>query len=209
MEEIKMDRQMNSPEKIQSQTCKNKDLTGKNEMSMYFKEWALRTTINGLPHLVRSHRVYQKLIWSFIILTSFSLCAFMISKSIMQYFEYSVTSRFRVESENEMVFPAISICNVNPWLTIQAYEYIKTYYEDKYSMCFEYYQNLSDGIRSGQVIDDTDWLLYRTYDLSEDDSYRKSFGYDIREIITYCSYESLACDLDHFEWYYSPYYGKL
>lgn len=178
------------------------------ELYEHLREWAAKTTGHGLPQLVSSKRLYQKIIWLVFILISFSLCSFMITKSIVRYLEHDVTTRIRVEHQENIVFPAISFCNLNPFLSYSAYRYLRDYYETKYNYSFEFYTDLSYRIQSGQVMDETDWLLYQTYDPNFNMSIRKSFGYEVETMIHLCKFNWENCDLNDFEWYYNPLYGN-
>ena len=92
-----------------------------------FKESAEMTTGHGLPHLIRCTRWYQRVIWVISIFLSIALCLFMVSKAILQYLDFDVTTKIRVESNAELVFPVVSFCGLNPWLSGKSYYYLKAY----------------------------------------------------------------------------------
>ena len=148
----------------------------RNEVYEELKRASVETTGHGLPRIILAQKLYLKVIWSCFLLISMGLCAFMIYRSISQYLSFGVTTQISRVNQPEMVFPAISICNVNPLITLNGSNYIKEYYEKKYNTTFYYYSDLSNMIYNGTIEYETDWLLYLTYHPDFLDDMRSSFG---------------------------------
>lgn len=79
-----------------------------------------------------------------------------------------------------MLFPAVSICNVNPLISPGATEYIKHYYETTYNLKIPNFSVLSEFFDNETIKDVTDYLLYLTYTPNFDSHVnltRDDFGY--------------------------------
>ena len=79
---------------------------------------------HGIPNIVRSNYVSIKIFWSALFLVSFSLCSYLIIKSILEYFEYDVTSKIRLVKEFPVKFPGIRVCNKDPFITNDSIEFL-------------------------------------------------------------------------------------
>ena len=131
----------------------------------------------------------------------------MVYKAILQYLEFEVVTQIRVQSEETITFPVVSFCNINPWASNESFYYIKNFYDKTYNQSILLYEQIARLEKSG-VIDEKDsyWLWYKTFDPEYDDSFRKQFGFE--PIFHDCKFNSKACNLSEFEWWYSPDYGK-
>jgi hypothetical protein len=72
-------------------------------------------TMHGLPNIFRSKHWLPKLIWLVLTITGATLTIILIRKSIVEFYEYSVTTEVRlVENLDELIdFPSVLICNKN------------------------------------------------------------------------------------------------
>lgn len=122
--------------------------------------------------------------WFVFSMFSIGVCSYMIIQSIMQFFQFSVTSSVRLNSQNSMVFPVVSICNINPFTTHYALQFI-----NEHSI-------------------EPNWLLYISNGPIFNTSLKKSFGYNATDFIRHCRFNGVACDLSKFEWYYRPDLGN-
>lgn len=173
------------------------------------REWSYQTTSHGLPHFMLAKKLYQKLIWLVLIALSIALCAFMISKTVNQYFGYEAVSKLTVVEQKELIFPVISICNVNPFSSSRARRYIGDYYTSTYNLTeLSTYEQLAGYIRQGVVRSDTDWLFYQTFDEQFDAKLRRVLGLSIDRMLLACSFDNEPCNASDFKWYYHPTNGN-
>lgn len=170
------------------------------EIKETLKKFSSMTTSHGLPHLMEAKHFYIKIMWLLCMLSSFSLCGFMVFKGILSFASYEVTTTVRIENQQELEFPTISLCNLNPLVSGESYFYIKDYYETKYNTTFRGYNDLVKGIKDGDIQDDRDWLFYRTFDPNFDMTTRQSYGYFIHNMFAWCFFSYESCDLGEFEW---------
>jgi hypothetical protein len=72
---------------------------------------ASNSTAYGLPNLVKSKRLFQKLMWLFFIILSASASFWIVFNSISNYFNFEYITVIRSVYEQPSKFPTISICN--------------------------------------------------------------------------------------------------
>lgn len=140
------------------------------------------TTSHGLPRIVESKKVYQKVIWSVCLIISIGLCSFTVAQAIIEYFSFEVITKIRVVSHDEILFPQVSICNQNTFITKEAEEFLRNS-NSRYP-----------------------YLLPNHPDFNV--TLKKSFAYNLDDILFDCSYRFLPCDSSWFLWYYDPNYGN-
>ena len=86
-----------------------------------FLEWSLRTDLNCYTKIfIYRHRPFVVLIWLFILLVSSGITFWLISNSILEYFNYSIVSQIGIDYETKSVFPIVTICEKHPFTTQQA-----------------------------------------------------------------------------------------
>lgn len=73
-------------------------------------EFSSKSTSHGLPQIVESTVLYQKIFWTICFVGSIGLCSTMIARTLIEYLHYEVTTTIRVMSQEEIVFPQVSIC---------------------------------------------------------------------------------------------------
>ena len=85
--------------------------------------WCHSTSIAGLAKGVQSKSYYKKAYWFslFCIGAYFTLNSLILT--INDYFEYDVSTSTDLEFQRSVVFPAVSICNLNRLVQIMKVEY--------------------------------------------------------------------------------------
>ena len=148
------------------------------ESKRVITEFMKNSTGHGLPRIVDEKSVFGKIMWTIFLLTSIVICALMIIRCFNAYFEYDVTTKITVENDAEMVFPVISICNVNQFIHPNSIDYIKAYYRNSF---FGVELNSSEDLIYLSKIgsapsNDFDRIFYQTFDPGFDLNLKKSFG---------------------------------
>ncbi|XP_035698908.1 acid-sensing ion channel 1C-like [Branchiostoma floridae] len=77
------------------------------------KEFAGNTTLHGLNRIVIAPSGYFRVLWVLAILSSYSGFAYMFSTMIIDYFSYDTITDTKLEFDDEVIFPAVTICNMN------------------------------------------------------------------------------------------------
>lgn len=90
-------------------------MKSKNPYLETITEWCLVSTSHGLPNFVRNKNKILKLIWAIATSASWGYCSYLIVIYILQYFKYEVNSSTKLFYEAPTEFPAIDICNLNPY----------------------------------------------------------------------------------------------
>ena len=80
-------------------------------------EFLNNTTINGIIHVFRGKSKIRRIVWGLIFLAAVIGCLTFISFSIMQFVNKptATTIIYKSSEENGTHFPAVTICNVNPY----------------------------------------------------------------------------------------------
>jgi len=82
-----------------------------------FVEFSHRTDINAYGKIFEYENSFVKLLWSFILLGSLSLTAWVLSNNVLAYLQYGVVSQIGVVYETPTEFPAVTFCDNNPFTT--------------------------------------------------------------------------------------------
>lgn len=96
------------------------------------KIWARSTTTHGVQKLSNARQIFGQIFWILFILLALALCFTVVAKNITDYLQFEVTTKIRIIDKTEIEFPAISLCNLNPFITPSANAYIKNYMLIKY-----------------------------------------------------------------------------
>lgn len=144
-----------------------------------FKKWMLETYMQSLSE---RPNLFLRLVWLVCLLGSVGICAFLITRLFLQYFQYGVTTTIRDIYVDNMSFPMVTVCNVNPMVTPAAEAYIREYILN---------QTGSDNVTSiydlnnikGGIDVDLQFMHYLTYASTFDPNVKLSFGYGVNGII--------------------------
>ncbi|CAF1115363.1 unnamed protein product [Brachionus calyciflorus] len=89
------------------------------------------STSHGLPNIIRSTNLSIKLMWSFFTFLFFGLCAYMITTTIITYFNYDVVTVIRVKNDFKPFFPTVTVCNLNYFTSNEAVSFIEKFENKK------------------------------------------------------------------------------
>ena len=169
-------------------------LTNKNNQILKITKQRLATsTIHAIPNIVGTKQSLVKFIWFISFILSTCLCSQFIFKSLNEYFTYDVVSKLDITYKNELTFPIVSFCHLNPFTT----EYSRSLLS-----------NISN-LRSDNILIKT-YLAqyYAKYKILNNNSSKK-LGFDLKDVIVSCIFNYQNCNLDEdFEHYYDIQYGN-
>lgn len=77
-----------------------------NKLALYLE----KTSIHGIPYVVRSDRIYMKLMWIIIFLVFAGYCCYSIVNSFFTFFGFEVDTNIEILRDSNALFPTISIC---------------------------------------------------------------------------------------------------
>lgn len=161
------------------------------------KEWIKDSTSHGFPRIFKTNRVMLKILWIFFVLLSTATCAFIITKAVMDYLDFNVTTKLRLVSQIPIVFPVVTICNANPFVTNSSRIFV---------------QQLLGKYNVTNILENLEWYRYlflvNAANPNLDLSIKKSFGLSLDDLIISCSFNGFKCEPEEFEWFYTTYFGN-
>ncbi len=81
-------------------------------------EWSQSVTYHCFPKIFKEKTCFcMRFIWALIFLVFSSFTCYILVNNIISYYEYDVVSTIRVINEDSSVFPAVTICNSDPYVT--------------------------------------------------------------------------------------------
>ena len=188
----------------EDERIKAKNKAKKEQLKLKLKEKVLEhlstTHIHGLPHVVRSKYWYMKVLWVLMFILLIIISSWLTSQVFTTYYGWPVVSSIILYIEQEQMFPAVTICNLEPLITKHASDVIQENLSPNFNYTLEGLQQLSN-------------VRYSILDkLSGSDvnfTTKQLFGYSIGETIINCQFNGFECNssLD-FIWYYSFNYGN-
>ena len=176
--------------------------------------WCTDTTGHGLPHIFKSKNKVMKIIWTIFCITSFSYCFYTIIQCFISYFNYNVAVTILKVNDLQAVFPAVTICNLNPFNemwggkrlndAIQNTDDGKCFLNDTLILdCLNHDYNSA----YKKFIDQLKRSIANNKALADDDL--KILGYDLDyDMLISCQYNKVSCDAKNFTRYWDNNYGN-
>ena len=109
-----------------------------------FLEWSKSVDINCYNKMIDYSGNYSlQFVWFVILLGSTGATFYLISKSIMDYLKFEVTSQIQIVNEIPAKFPTITFCDNNPFSSEYSIDYLRnisiTNNEDGSDLIFYYF----------------------------------------------------------------------
>ncbi len=157
------------------------------------KESLENSTIHAIPNILRNKYQTIRFMWLLCFIISAGVCGYSIFLSLSDYLEYEVVSQIKIKDENKIIFPIVSICNLNlfatPYSNNVSYFLFNTTFPN-------YAQAISAKARSQSII--------QNYGFN-----RTNLGYHIKDFMINCQFNQIKCDLEKdFEYFYDLNYGN-
>ena len=162
------------------------------------KEFCLSSTTHAIPNIFRSENIFLKIMWIIFFLLSSGVCLYLIVQSFQDFFSYPVTTTVQIINEPKVVFPTISICNINPFKTGND-NITKIYNSTLANVDLNFVPNL-------KLLTSSRYIKNYTYYQSDE---QKKYLYKVlSDMFIFCKFNSFPCDAKDFEWYYNFDYGN-
>ena len=181
------------------------------KLKKFILESALSTTIHGIPNIFRAERILLKIMWTLCLLGSSSYCFFSICKSFNSYFNREVVTNINIIKEKPTEFPAVTFCNLNPFVTDYALDQLKSFR----NMIFSSSNNISTNLSTNANLSIDPRRLdtrraFQEYTMSEalTDENRKNYSYPLEDVLLNCYFDSMPCTADDFYWFYDSVHGN-
>ena len=89
----------------------------KTEMKKFLNEKFSSLNVHALPNIVKTNHLSIKILWTMYFILSGGFCTYFMIHTILNYFNYEITSKINISYERMLSFPIVTICNVNPFAT--------------------------------------------------------------------------------------------
>ena len=177
------------------------------------KEKLSDSTIHGCAAFFRSEYWTVRFMWLICGLAMIGYCIYMVYMSLTEYFSYSVTVDINRVHELPATFPAVTICNLNPFNEKYAYNFLIN--KAPQLECF----NNTDGNVFAECIGTNDTnhafnifvdKLKRIIASSHLTPYEQWYnGFDLSlDMLLSCSYNGFTCTANDFTKFWSNMYGN-
>lgn len=168
----------------------------------------LDTTVHGVVPLIKREHPFIRLMWFVFLLASAVVCVYLIVLSILTYFEYETVTKTDQVYLLSTEFPAVTVCNINPFMTNSSVEFIdQLFYKNHIwnsTNPNDYFANISaNAFGVYKYFASTNAL-----DPKRTDAFRKSLGHQMDEMLFSCSYNFQSCSPSDFYWFYDIQYGN-
>lgn len=166
-------------------------------------KWLQDSSSHGIPHIMKSDYVFLKIIWFLFFCLSTGYCIYFIKDTFVDYMGNRVQTLINVVQDTPAIFPAISICNINPFKS-----------DDE-----EIINELRNKLKEFDVIDDpnlysadlrqqSDSKSLRSFIINLPDSNKSRYGYTAERMFIQSKLNGFPLRIDRFEWYYDFDYGN-
>lgn len=166
------------------------------------------STTHGIDHIFKRKNRLIKFFWLVCFLVSAATCSYMIFLSIIAFFQHETVTKAQQVNQISTDYPVVSICNINPYTTNFSFQYIQELLIESNitnpitpDLVFNYL--FANSLLSFMYFVGTNALSF-----NRTDEFRKNLGYDIKDMLLSCSYNSKYCTADDFQWYFDPFYGN-
>uniref|UniRef100_A0AC35FJM6 Uncharacterized protein n=1 Tax=Panagrolaimus sp. PS1159 TaxID=55785 RepID=A0AC35FJM6_9BILA len=77
-------------------------------------EWGSISSCHGIPHMAQAHSCMAIIVWIFILVVCFSIFLYLFIDTLVQFLSFEKLVELQMDLD-EMVFPSVTICNINPY----------------------------------------------------------------------------------------------
>jgi hypothetical protein len=158
-----------------------------------FVEFSKRSDVNGYVKIFEYENVFIKFIWFLILLGSLFITGYVLSWSVLAYLEYGVSSQIGLVYEMPTEFPAVTLCDANPFISKQSENVMNSIYTSK---------SLGDDFTT---LNKLTTMLVSSPSYGDDN--RKKLGFDINEFQLNCTFNNKDCRSE-LHWYWDYDYGN-
>lgn len=166
------------------------------------------STVHGVSLTLKQTNWFIRIVWIVCFLTSAVACVYMIIQNFVTYLAFETVSKSEKVHLTATDFPAVTLCNINPFLTNESIGFVneiilKNKLLDEENLTVSYYYLTAQEYSFFRFFVGTNAL-----DPTRNDSFRKSLGPDISDMLLSCSFNMIECSADDFTWYFDSLYGN-
>ena len=154
------------------------------------------------------------MVWILFGLFALAYLIYLITTSLIEYLRYEVTLKIDRYQDLPATFPAITICNVNPFNEQYAYSYLRN--SSSKAACFDLtngdeFTTCYNSTDTSTAFDDFKQKLKRIVgnDITLTDADYNLIGYDLDyDMMISCTFNGQQCYATDFKQYWDNYYGN-
>jgi len=165
------------------------------------KEAGMTTTGHVIMLIIRSQYLPMKIIFLLAWLAGFGITLYLITNNILDYYKYDVTTQTRVIREELMIFPKVTICNSDRFVTNDSISFLANVIQNDEKFAAKINEATTAGATTDLAL--VNWFisnkvhfeskaLYAAF--SADNKTRMSLGYDKETFIRDCYFDSSPCN---------------
>jgi hypothetical protein len=179
-----------------------------------FLKWSETLTIHSIPNIFRTKHIIIKLIWIGAFLISSGLCGYLVYSSINNYLEFNVVTTIKVVRETPIIFPSITICNANPFVTESSFNTVYNIIKSKFEV--DLYNILDPNITLNLLNSNytlferfitLNYLIKQITTMPSLKEKKIEFGFPFSKFVVACFFALEPCNENDFVQYYSMMFG--
>jgi hypothetical protein len=164
-----------------------------------FNEWSSTFTAQCYPKIFQNNNnKCLQLTWSLIFILFSCLTCWFVILGIVDYLEYEVVTKIRINVGKEIVFPLITVCDANPFTSRKSSNLLK---------------DMQDEGESNSPTDNNNkWTDYTSYAMNKafsfSDEKKQELGFSINQSLKSCLFYNKPCMASDFTWRFNYRYGN-
>jgi Amiloride-sensitive sodium channel len=159
------------------------------------------SSCHGLPNIIRSKNYSIKIIWSIAFLASFIYSLISIVNTVNEFLDFNVVVNMELIQDYDLEFPAVTICNNNPFdfTDNEAVEKIETFLKNVTNTNENYFIFKNQTITNSSCDGSLREFLQRSF---------INYGFSLEKMLIKCFYDAKKCSRDDFFLTKSGLFGK-
>ncbi|KAE9549931.1 hypothetical protein FO519_006849 [Halicephalobus sp. NKZ332] len=168
-------------------------------------DYSAWTSIHGIPHIGMANALWLRLLWVVIVAFCSAMFIYQLVGIIMKYLSYPVNVDTQLQF-GEKTFPAVTVCNLNPWNqdlpTTEEFQDLIDSYETGMPADFGFTGDTYDKVQRAKK-----WAQFLFSDLVTLDATSQA-SYNYTDLFISCSYNTKNCNETDFSSFYDQNYGS-
>ena len=158
------------------------------EIKKILNDYSSVVTFQCFPKIFQTNSLILQAIWTLVFLLFSMVTSGLVIKSLLEYFEYQVITQIKIVHEIPTEFPAVTICDANPFTTKEAEYLIRNVTLNEYGSDIENYSYTQFDRNSSNI---TELMRMHFIRLSEDQ--KRALGLKKSQIWR-CIYDKKTCN---------------
>ena len=170
----------------------------KENKNSIFKDWLLSSTCHGYSRAMLHQSKTMYTLWIIFSSLMAGLAFYFISHTILNFLSYEVITNIKSYDDHNIVFPTVTICNQNPFVTEFSVNYIN-------ELLMEYIST-----NKSKLLDIKNSLIFVSAAIfDKSDEFKKKLSFEQNKTILYCYFNGGPCSYENdFDWYFDSIYGN-